>query len=85
MRSLAVTCPTGSAKRRRNASPLLRNFEGNIMEIQRDFRDLFALFAANPVEYMIVGGYALAYYGAPRYTGEVEPMNTSSIHRKDLL
>lgn len=55
------------------------------MEIQRDFRDLFSLFAANPVEYMIVGGYALAYYGAPRYTGDVEPMNTSSIHRKDLL
>ena len=53
------------------------------MEIQKDFRDLFALFAANHADYMIVGGYALAYYGAPRYTGGVEPMHMSSIHRKD--
>ena len=42
------------------------------MEIQKDFRDLFALFAANHVDYMIVGGYALAYYGAPRYTGDMD-------------
>lgn len=38
------------------------------MEIQKDFRELLALFNKHNVEYMIVGGYALAFYGSPRYT-----------------
>jgi len=42
------------------------------MEIQPDFRDLLALFNAHSVEYMIVGGYALAFHGAPRYTGDID-------------
>jgi len=42
------------------------------MEVQPDFRDLLALFNAHHVEYMIVGGYALAFYGAPRFTGDLD-------------
>ena len=42
------------------------------MEIQPDFRDLLVLFNAHRVEYMIVGGYALAFHGAPRYTGDID-------------
>lgn len=42
------------------------------MEIQPDFRDLFALFNEHKVEYLIVGGYALAFHGAPRYTGDID-------------
>ena len=42
------------------------------MELQQDFRDLFELFIAHNVEFMIVGGYALAFYGAPRYTGDMD-------------
>jgi hypothetical protein len=42
------------------------------MEIQSDFRDLLALFNKNRVEYIIVGGYALAFHGAPRYTGDLD-------------
>jgi hypothetical protein len=42
------------------------------MEIQPDFKELLALFNANDVEYLIVGGYALAYHGAPRYTGDLD-------------
>jgi hypothetical protein len=42
------------------------------MEVQQDFRDLLALFNAHNVEFMIVGGYALAFYGAPRYTGDID-------------
>jgi len=37
------------------------------MEIQQDFKDLLELFNAHKVEYIIVGGYALAFHGAPRY------------------
>lgn len=42
------------------------------MEIQSDFRDLLELFNKNKVEYVIVGGYALAFHGAPRYTGDLD-------------
>jgi hypothetical protein len=42
------------------------------MEAQPDFRDLLALFNEHKVEYMIVGGYALAFHGAPRYTGDLD-------------
>jgi hypothetical protein len=38
------------------------------MEIQPDFRELLALFNEQNVEYLIAGGYALAFHGAPRYT-----------------
>ena len=42
------------------------------MEVQRDFRDLLELLNAHKVEYLIVGAYALAFHGAPRYTGEMD-------------
>ncbi len=42
------------------------------MEAQQDFRELLELFNAHKVEYMIVGGYALAFHGAPRYTGDID-------------
>ena len=42
------------------------------MEIQRDFKELLELLNAHSVDYLIVGGYALAYYGAPRYTGDID-------------
>jgi predicted nucleotidyltransferase len=42
------------------------------MEIQSDFRELLELFNAHKVEYIIVGGYALAFHGAPRYTGDID-------------
>jgi len=42
------------------------------MEIHPDFRELLALFADHRVEYAIVGGYALAFHGAPRYTGDLD-------------
>jgi len=42
------------------------------MEVQPDFRDLLALLNKHEVEYLIVGGYALAFHGAPRYTGDID-------------
>lgn len=42
------------------------------MEPQPDFKELLALFNAHHVEYLIVGGYALAFHGAPRFTGDLE-------------
>jgi len=42
------------------------------MEVQTDFKDLLKLFNAHNVKYIIVGGYALAFHGAPRYTGDID-------------
>jgi hypothetical protein len=42
------------------------------MEIQQDFKELLELFNENRVECIIVGGYALAFHGAPRYTGDMD-------------
>ncbi len=42
------------------------------MEIHRDFKELLALFHAHNVEFVIVGGYALAFHGAPRSTGDID-------------
>ena len=42
------------------------------MEVQQDFRDLLALFNAHKIEYIVVGGYALAFHGAPRFTGDLD-------------
>jgi hypothetical protein len=42
------------------------------MEVQPDFRDLLVLFNEHKVEYLLVGGYALAFHGAPRYTGDLD-------------
>lgn len=42
------------------------------MEVQSDFRELLVLLNEHNVEYLIVGGYALAFHGAPRYTGDID-------------
>ncbi len=42
------------------------------MEVQPDFKDLLALFNAREVDYLIVGAYALAFHGVPRYTGDMD-------------
>jgi hypothetical protein len=42
------------------------------MEIQKDFKELFECFNAHSVSYLIVGGYAMAFHGAPRFTGDID-------------
>ncbi len=42
------------------------------MEVQKDFREFLALLNEHEVDFMIVGGYALAFHGAPRYTGDID-------------
>ena len=37
-----------------------------------DFKEFAKLLNSNQVEYLIVGGYALAAYGHPRYTGDLD-------------
>ena len=42
------------------------------MELQKDFKELLELFNKHKVEYVIVGAYALAFHGCPRYTGDID-------------
>jgi predicted nucleotidyltransferase len=37
-----------------------------------DFKEFAGLLNSNGVEYLIVGGYALAVHGHPRYTGDLD-------------
>jgi hypothetical protein len=42
------------------------------MEVQEDFREFLELLNAHEVQFLIVGGYALAFHGAPRFTGDID-------------
>ena len=42
------------------------------MEIERDFKELLTLLNYHNVKYIVVGAYALAYHGAPRFTGDLD-------------
>ena len=40
--------------------------------MNKDLKEFLESFNAQKVEYMIVGGIAVAYYGYPRYTGDID-------------
>ena len=40
--------------------------------LNSDFKEFVGLLDANGVEYLLVGGYALAAHGHPRYTGDID-------------
>ena len=40
--------------------------------LNSDFKEFAELLNANGVDYLVVGGYALAAHGHPRYTGDID-------------
>lgn len=42
------------------------------MNIQPDFEELLRLLEKHNVDYMIVGGYAVAFHGYPRFTKDID-------------
>lgn len=42
------------------------------MDLAPDFSEFFASLIDHRVEFVVVGGYALALHGAPRYTGDLD-------------
>lgn len=42
------------------------------MVLSKDFKEFIELLNSNQVKYLIVGGYALAFYGHPRYTKDMD-------------
>lgn len=42
------------------------------MTLDPDFEDFIKLLNKHEVDYMIIGGYAMAFHGKPRYTGDLD-------------
>lgn len=42
------------------------------MKLQTDIREFIALLLSEKVEFLLVGGYALAFHGAPRFTEDID-------------
>ena len=40
--------------------------------VNRDFRDLFAVFDAHEVRFLVVGGYAVTFHTRPRFTKDID-------------
>lgn len=42
------------------------------MRVEKDFRELLELFNKHKVRYVIVGAFAVAFHGRPRYTKDLD-------------
>ena len=42
------------------------------MELDKNFKEFISLLTKHEVEYLIVGGYSVAFHGFPRYTGDFD-------------
>jgi len=43
-----------------------------LAKLQSDLREFIALLNSHSVEYLIVGGHAVAFHGHPRFTGDID-------------
>jgi predicted nucleotidyltransferase len=55
------------------------------MNTQPDFEDFLRLFEAHHVDYMIVGGYAVAFHGFPRFTKDIDVFFDNSTANVDRV
>ena len=45
-----------------------------MVRIPKDFLEFFESLNAHSVKYAVAGGYAVAYHGSPRFTGDIDVM-----------
>lgn len=55
------------------------------MNTQPDFEDFLKLLETHQVDYMIVGGYAVAFHGFPRFTKDIDIFFDVSAENIDRL
>ena len=56
------------------------------MTLAQDFEDFVKLLNKHQVDYMVVGGYALAFHGKPRHTGDLDIwINSSETNAEKLV
>jgi predicted nucleotidyltransferase len=54
--------------------------------LHQDFKEFLVLLNKHEVEYLLVGGYAVALHGYPRYTGDIDFwVNVSEKNAKKLV
>jgi hypothetical protein len=68
--------PTGKHSRApcgwRRWSKSARNTIDGVAMLNQDFKEFIELLNANRVRYLVVGGYAVALHGHPRYTKDID-------------
>jgi hypothetical protein len=66
----------GKANRSVRALPHWRKFDANIIGgdtvLNQDFKEFIGSLNDNGVKYLVVGGYAVAFHGHPRYTRDLD-------------
>jgi hypothetical protein len=75
--SLVFWLSRGAEERIAEVERLRREYWTAIQGAQHDglppsFADLCSLLNARGIEYLIIGGYAVAFHGAPRFTGDLD-------------
>jgi hypothetical protein len=55
------------------------------MNTQQDFKELLVLLEKHSVDYMIVGGYAVAFHGHPRFTKDMDIFFSASTENVAFL
>lgn len=59
------------------------------MKLQKDLREFIGLLNSEGVKYVVVGGYAVAFHGRPRFTGDmdffVEPSGENSQKMENVV
>jgi predicted nucleotidyltransferase len=55
------------------------------MILAQDFEDFVKLLNLYKVEYMVVGGYALAFHGKPRHTGDLDIWINISVENAEKM
>ena len=46
--------------------------DGTKMQLTNDWREFLELLNSKKVEYLVVGAYAVAWHGRPRYTADID-------------
>ena len=55
------------------------------MKLHQDIREFIELCLSRKVEFLLIGGYALAFHGAPRFTEDIDLMVLVSPENADKL
>src|SRR5215212_4154652 len=55
------------------------------MDLEKDLREFVELLNALNVRYVVVGAFAVAYHGYPRYTGDIDLFVESSEENAERL
>jgi len=50
-----------------------------------DFKELLKLLNSHRVEYLIIGGYAVAYHGYPRATADIDVWVASTLENSERV